>query len=92
MARYNCYIKQRVRAVPSALDVDLDTAIVFLECEEFGVVTDSKGKQLKLKELKNAKSLGSKSGVGKDSTATSFGALSEGTDRKLSEPSTDNSE
>jgi len=90
MARYNCYIKERVRAVPYALDVDREEAISFLESHKYGVVFTTLGKQKKLEELKNVKSLGSKSGTGKNNSASGFGEVFESSDRELSETSSDN--
>ena len=92
MARYNCYIKQAVRQVPVVLDTDIDTAIVFLENEKYGVVTTTLGKQRTLEELKDAKNFGSKFGSKQDSGTSSFGEIYESSDTELSETSGDNSE
>lgn len=92
MARYNCYVKEKVRAVPGLLDVDRETAISFLKKEKYGVVFTTLGKQRTLEELQNAKSLGSKSGTGKDNTASGFGEVFESSDRKLSKTSSDKTE
>ena len=92
MARYNCYVKEKIRAVPALLDVDKAEAIEFLKKEKYGVVFNTLGKQKTLEELQNVKSLGSKSGTGKDNTASGFGEVFESSDRKLSKTSSDKTE
>ena len=67
-------------------------AIEFLKKEKYGVVFNTLGKQKTLEELQNVKSLGSKSGTGKDNTASGFGEVFESSDRKLSKTSSDKTE
>ena len=82
----------KVREIIHSHDMTLDASIEFLKTTPFGIVKDSSGNLITIEELKDAKSFGSKSGSGQDSTVTSDAEIPESPDRELFDFTGDNSE
>lgn len=90
---YTLFIKKSVKEAFYMTGVSYEAACNFLVSHKYGLVKDASGnKYFTKEELKNAKYIGSVPVARRDNTSTSFGTLSETTDRKLSFVDTDNSE